>query len=157
AIEKMAKGQPADARAALRTARDKPIFDQLETWLTVQLPKISGKTRLAEAIRYALSRLPKARASLSDSRSDQDNNICERSIRPVALCRKNYPFMGAIGGGKAAAIAYTLIETANMNCVDPEAWLTWVLERLPDNKINRLGELMPWTWTEVADCQSVGA
>ena len=156
AIEKMAKGHPADARAALRTAHAKPIFDELETWLAVQLPKISGKTKLAEAIRYALGRLPKARAYLGNGRLEPDNNICERSIRPVALGRKNYLFMGSVGGGKAAAIAYTLIETAKMNDVDPEAWLTWVLERLPDHKINRLGELMPWTWTEVAGCQSVG-
>ena len=55
-------------------------------------------------------------------------------------------FMGSIGGGKAAAIAYTLIETAKMNDVDPEAWLTWVLQRLPDHKINRIEDLTPWTW-----------
>jgi transposase len=67
-------------------------------------------------------------------------------IRPIALGRKNYLFMGSIGGGKAAAIAYTLVETAKMNNVDPEAWLTWVLQRLPDHKINRLEELMPWNW-----------
>ena len=60
--------------------------------------------------------------------------------------RKNYLFMGSVGGGKAAAIAYTLVETARMNGVDPEAWLTWVLERLPDHKINRIEELMPWNW-----------
>ena len=77
-------------------------------------------------------------------KAELDNNICERSIRPIAFGRKNYLFMGSIGGGKAAAIAYTLIETAKMNNVDPEAWLTWVLERLPDHKINRIGELMPW-------------
>lgn len=100
--------------------------------------------KLAEAIRHALGRLPKARAYLGDGRLEPDNNICERSIRPVALGRKNYLFMGAIGGGKAAAIAYTLIETAKMNGVDAEAWLTWVLERLPDHKINRIDELMPW-------------
>jgi hypothetical protein len=63
-----------------------------------------------------------------------------------ALGRKNDLFMGSIGGGKAAAIAYTLIETARMNGVDPEAWLTWVLEYLPDHKINRIDERMPWAW-----------
>lgn len=73
-------------------------------------------------------------------------STCERSIRPIALGRKNYLFMGSIGGGKAAAIAYTLVETAKMNNVDPEAWLTWVLQRLPDHKINRIDELMPWHW-----------
>lgn len=150
AVEKMAKSQPADARAALRTDHAKPVFEALETWLAAQLPKISGKTKLAEAIRYALGRLPKARAYLSDGCLEPDNNICERSIRPVALGRKNYLFMGSIGGGKAAAIAYTLIETAKMNGVDPEAWLTWVLERLPDHKINRIDELMPWVWNTKA-------
>jgi hypothetical protein len=64
----------------------------------------------------------------------------------VALGRKNYLFMGSIGGWKAAAIAYTLIETAKMNNVDPEAWLTWVFQHLPDRKINRIDELMPWNW-----------
>ena len=73
-------------------------------------------------------------------------STCERSIRPIALGRKNYLFMGSIGGGKAAAIAYTLVETAKMNNVDPEAWLTWVLQRLPYHKINRIDELMPWHW-----------
>ena len=146
AVEKEARGKSPEERVALRQEKAKPIFDELEAWLQAQLPKISGKTKLAEAIRYALNRMPKARAYLSDGRLELDNNICERSIRPIALGRKNYLFMGSVGGGKAAAIAYTLIETAKMNSVDPEAWLTWVLERLPDHKINRIEELMPWAW-----------
>ncbi len=140
AVEKEVRGKSPEERVALR---QEPIFDDLEAWLQAQLPKILGKTKLAEAIRYALNRMPKARAYFSDGRLELDNNICERSIRPIALGRKNYLFMGS-GGGKAAAIAYTLIETAKMNCVDPEAWLTWVLERLPDHKINRIDELMSW-------------
>jgi hypothetical protein len=68
------------------------------------------------------------------------------AINTIALGRKNYLFMGSIGGGKAAAIAYTLIETAKMNDIDPEAWLTSVLKRLPDHKFNRIDELMPWNW-----------
>ena len=129
-VEKEARGKSPEERVALRQARAKPLFDELELWLQTQLPKISGKTKLAEAIRYALKRIPKARGYLDDGRLELDNNICERSIRPVTLGRKNYLFMGSIGGGKAAAIAYTLIETAKMNDVDPEAWLAWVLERL---------------------------
>ncbi len=70
-----------------------------------------------------------------------------QSIRPIALGRKNYLFMGSIGGGKAAATAYTLIETAKMNGVDPEAWLTWVLTHVADHKINKIDELMPWNWS----------
>jgi uncharacterized protein (DUF1810 family) len=153
-VEKEAKGKSPVERVALRQEpaarknqeKAKPGFDELETWLQAQLPKLSGKTKLAGAIRYALSRMPKARAYLSDGRLELDNNICERSIRPIALGRKNDLFMGSIGGGKAAAIAYTLIETAKMNSVDPEAWLTWVLEHLPDHKINRIDERMPWVW-----------
>ncbi len=75
-----------------------------------------------------------------------DNNPAERALRPIALGRKNYLFMGSVGGGKAAASAYTLVETAKMNDVDPEAWLAWVLERLPDHKASRLHELLPWNW-----------
>lgn len=91
--------------------------------------------------------MPKARPYLDNGLLELDNNICERSIRPLTLGRKNYLFMGSEGGGKAAAIAYTLIETARMNSVNPEAWLTWVLERIADQKINRIGELAPWSWT----------
>lgn len=72
-----------------------------------------------------------------------DSNICERSIRPLTLGRKNHLSMGSKGGGKAAAIAYTLIATVRMNGVNPEAWLTWVLERVADHKINRTDELAP--------------
>ena len=147
-VEKEAKGNSPEVRAALRQEKAKPVFDDLEIWLQAQLSKISGKTKLAEAIRYGLNRMPKARTYLSDGRLELDNNICERSIRPIALGRKNYLFMGSVGGGKAAAIAYTLIETAKMHNVDPEAWLTWVLERLPDHKITRISELMPWVWKE---------
>lgn len=146
-VEKEARGQSPEERAILRQTKAKPVFDDLEDWLQLQLPKISGKTPLAQAIRYALGRMPKARAYISNGMLEPDNNICERSIRPIALGRKNYLFMGSVGGGKAAAVAYTLIETAKMNGVDPEAWLTWVLTHVADHKINRIDELMPWNWT----------
>ena len=147
AVEKEARGQSPEERGGLRQTKAKPIFDDLESWLQLQLPKISGKTSLAQAIRYALGRMPKARAYLSNGMLELDNNICERPIRPIALGRKNYLFMGSIGGGKAAATAYTLIETAKMNGVDPEAWLTWVLTHVADHKINKIDELMPWNWS----------
>lgn len=147
AVEKEARYQPIDARIALRQAKAKPVFDDLEAWLSLQLPKISGKSNLAAAIRYALGRMPKARAYLEDGKLELDNNICERSIRPVTLGRKNYLFMGSKGGGNAAAIAYTLIETCRMNNVDPEAWLRWVLARVADHKMPHIDELMPWNWT----------
>ena len=146
AVEKEVRYKSPETRVALRQAKATPIFDDLETWLQNQLPKISGKTSLAEAIRYALGRMPKARSYLENGQIEADNNICERSIRPLTLGRKNYLFMGSEGGGKAAAIAYTLIQTARMNKVDPEAWLAWVLTHIADHKINRLDELTPWNW-----------
>ncbi|MDP3961713.1 MAG: IS66 family transposase [Pseudorhodobacter sp.] len=146
AVEKAVRYKPVEERVALRQEKAKPVFDNLEDWLQLQLPRISGKSALAEAIRYALGRMPKARAYLENGQLELDNNICERSIRPVTLGRKNYLFMGSKGGGKAAAIAYSLIETCRMNSVDPEAWLRWVLARVADHKMPRLEELMPWNW-----------
>ena len=77
---------------------------------------------------------------------EADNNTAERAVKPVAIGRKNWMFAGSEGGGKAMAIAYTLIKTAKLNDVDPQAWLTWVLAQIADHKINRLDELMPWSY-----------
>ena len=75
-----------------------------------------------------------------------DNNAAERGMRAVALGRKNYLFVGSEAGGKAAAIAYTLIETAKLNAVDPQAWLADTIARIPDYKITKVGDLLPWKW-----------
>lgn len=103
-----------------------------------------GAGHAAAAIRYALSRLPKLKPYLDDGRLEIDNNTAERAMRPIALGRKNYMFVGSDGGGKAAAILYTLIETAKMNGVNPQEWLTAVLNYIPDHSISKLDELMPW-------------
>ncbi len=150
AVEKEARGQTPENRVALRQARAKPIFDNVEAWLHHQLPKISGKSPLANAIRYALDRLPKARPYLDHGVLEADNNSVERAMKPVAIGRNNWIFAGSEGGGKAMAIAYTLIETAKMNGVDPQAWLTHVLGRIADHKITRLDELMPWSYAAAA-------
>ena len=150
AVEKDARGKTPDARVALRQARAKPIFDNLEAWLHAQLPKISGKSPLAQAIRYALGRMPKARAYLENGHLELDNNTAERAVKPVAIGRKNWMFAGSEGGGKAMAIAFTLIETAKLNKVDPQAWLTWVLAQIADHKITRLDELLPWRYAAQA-------
>ena len=86
-----------------------------------------------------------------------DNNSAERSIRCVALGRKNFLFVGSKGGGEAAAIAYTLIETAKMNKVNPEAWLAWVLERIQDHPANRMHDLLPWAYQDMIDAQEESA
>ena len=150
AVEKDARGKALEDRVALRKARAKPIFDGLESWLHAQLPKVSGKSPLAQAIRYALGRMPKARPYLENGHLELDNNTAERAVKPVAIGRKNWMFAGSEGGGKAMAIAFTLIETAKLNNVDPQAWLTWVLAQIADHKITRLDELLPWRYAAQA-------
>ncbi len=147
AIEEEARGQPPDQRKTIRQAKAKPIFDDLEAWLQIQLTRVSAKTPLAGAIRYAITRMKRLRCYLDHGILELDNNSAERSMRAIALGRKNYLFMGSERGGKSAAIAYTLIETAKLNGVDPQAWLTDVLARIADHKITRLSELMPWSYT----------
>ena len=144
AVEKAARGLPPDQRAEIRQADARPVFDDLEAWLNAQLPGISGKSPLAAATRYALTRMARLRPYLDYGILEIDNNTAERAMRAVALGRKNYLFVGSKTGGKSAAIAYTLIETAKLNGVDPQAWLADTLARIADHKINRIDELLPW-------------
>src|SRR3954454_6332848 len=150
AVEKEGRGQLPDERVALRQARAKPILDDLESWLQAQLPRISGKSELAKAIRYALARMRKFRPYLDQGCLEADNNGAERTLKPVALGRKNCIFVGSAGGGRSAAIAYTLIGSAKLNGIDPQAWLTDVLGRIADHKITRIDELLPWPYAAVA-------
>ena len=149
AVEKEARGLPPDRRAELRQAQAAPVFDDLEVWLAMQLTRISGKSSLAAAIRYALTRMERMRPYLDHGILELDNNTAERGMRAIALGRKNYLFVGSEAGGKATAIAYTLIETAKLNGVDPQAWLADTLARLPDHKITRIDELLPWRWANL--------
>jgi len=145
-IEDEARGRPPDERRAIRQDMARPVFDDLEAWLHAQLPKISGKSPLAGAIRYGLGRLKKLRPYLEHGFLEIDNNAAERSMRSIAVGRKNYLFMGSERGGRSAAVAYTLIETAKLNSLDPQAWLADVLATIADHKINRIDELLPWNW-----------
>ncbi|MDF1807679.1 IS66 family transposase, partial [Hyphomonas sp.] len=150
AIEKAIRGKPLDERAAVRQARSRPIFEAFDTWLATQLTRISGKTPLAAAIRYALTRMKRLEPWLAHGVTELDNNAAERAMRPVALGRKNFLFAGSMKGGHAAACLYTLIETAKLNGVDPQAWLTDVLARIADTKITLLDDLLPWTYAQRA-------
>ena len=90
------------------------------------------------------------RPYLSNGILELDNNTAERAMRAIALGRKNYLFVGSPAGGRAAAVAYTLIETAKLNGADPQTWLADTIARIPDYKINRVDELMPWVWNTKA-------
>ena len=149
-IEKEARGQSPDDRTSIRQEKAKPLLDGLEHWLGDQLPKISGKSELAKAIRYALSHIKKLRPYIDHGILELDNNSAERSMRCISLGRKNYLFMGSENGGKSAAIAYTLIETAKLNGIDPQAWLTDTLGRIADHKITRIDDQLPWRYAASA-------
>ena len=146
AVEKEARGSSPEERVRLRQLKAKPVLDDLEQWLGRQLARISGKTPLAEAIRYALTRIKRLRPYLDHGFLELDNNTAERSMRGIAIGRKNWLFAGSERGGRSAAIVYTLIETAKLNGIDPQAWLTDTLGRIADHKITRLDELMPWSY-----------
>ena len=147
AVEKEARGSPPERRVELRQAKATPVFDDLEAWLAQQLARVSGKSPLAAAIRYALTRMARMRPYLASGILELDNNAAERGMRAIALGRKNYLFVGSEAGGKAAAIAYTLIETAKLNGVDPNAWIADALARIPDYQITKVDELLPWRWS----------
>ena len=106
-----------------------------------------GQITFGKGHSICLGRMPKTRPYLDNGFLELDNNTAERAMKPVAIGRKNWMFAGSQRGGNSMAIAFTLIETAKLNGVDPQAWLTWVLERVADHKINRLDELMPWNYS----------
>lgn len=147
-IEKEIRGKPPDERRAARQAQAKPELEAFEIWLRHQQQQVSAKSTLGKAIRYGLTRLTKLKVYLEHGHLELDNNTAERGMRCIAIGRKNYLFVGSEGGGKAAAIAYTLIETAKLNGVDPQAWLTDTLARIADHKITKLDELMPWNYAQ---------
>ena len=147
-IEANIRGEPPDRRRLIRQEYAAPLLDDLEQWLQSQMMQVSRKSALGGAIRYGLIRLKRLRPYLDDGRLSIDNNAAERGMRSIALRRKNFLFMGSDRGGKSAAIAYTLIETAKLNGIDPQAWLTDVLSRIADHKINQIDELLPWRYAQ---------
>lgn len=145
AIEDEVRGLPADERRAVRDERSRPIVDDLRSYFEARKRQLSAKSKLAEAIRYALPRWDGLCRFLDDGRIDLDSNTVERSIRPLALNRKNALFAGSDEGGDNWAVIATLIENCKLSGINPHAWLSDTLTRLVDgHPANRVGELMPW-------------
>jgi transposase len=146
-IEADIRGRRADDRKAARQARSRPIIAAMKPWLERELNRIPGRGKLAEAIRYALSRWEALCRFLEDGRVELDTNPVERAIRPVTLGRKNHLFAGSDGGGARWATVASLIETCKLNRVEPYAYMSDVLHRMVDgHPASRLDELLPWNW-----------
>jgi transposase len=156
AVEKDIRGRNPDERRAARQEKSRAIVDALEPWLRDKLALISQKTKLAEAIRYALSRWDGLTRFIDDGRIEIDSNVVERAIRPIALNRKNALFAGSDGGAENWAIVASLLETCKLNSVDPQAYMADVLTKIVNGHLaSKLDELMPWAYATPAALRDV--
>ena len=144
-VEAEITGLPTLERLAQRQARSTPLLAELRTWMEAQRRRASGKTVLGKALQYALTRWEALARYAGDGRLAIDNNLAERLLRGIAISRKNFLFVGSDAGGDRAAVLYTLIETAKLNGLNPEAYLAYVIDLLARGHLTtRLAELLPW-------------
>ena len=146
AIERDINGLPPDERRQARHERSRPRVEALGAWLHEQHARLSPNNQVAKAIAYSLNAWDALVRFLDDGRLCMTNNAAERALRCIAVGRNNWTFAGSDNGGRRAAAIYTLIETAKLNDVDPQAWLADILARLQDYPARRIAELLPWNW-----------
>jgi transposase len=146
AIEREINGSPPQERRRVRQERSRPQVEALGIWLRQQYAKLSPASQVAKAIAYSLNCWEALNRYLDDGRLCLTNNAAERALRGIAVGRHNWTFAGSDAGGQRAAAIYTLIETAKLNDVDPQAWLADMLARLQDHPARRIDELLPWNW-----------
>jgi transposase len=145
-IERSIKGQTAEQRRAVRQQLSAPLVADLESWMREQRAKLSRDNDVAKAMEYMLKRWPAFTRFLHDGRICLSNNAAERALRGIALGRKSWLFAGSDRGGQRAAAMYSLVVTAKMNDVDPQAWLAHVLARIAEHPAHLIDQLLPWNW-----------
>ena len=146
AIERTIRGRTTAERLTARQEQSRPLVAALEAFLREKRALLSAKSETAKAISYSLTRWEAFTRFLDDGRICMTNNAAERALRSIAIGRRNWTFCGSDAGGHRAAAIYTLMDTAKLNDVDPQAWLADVLARLPDHPAKRLDDLLPWAW-----------
>jgi hypothetical protein len=155
-IESEIRGMSAAERGRVRQTKSRPILEALEPWLRAKLGLISQKSKLAEAIRYALVRWDGLTRFVDDGQIEIDSNVVERAIRPLALTRKNALFAGSDRGGEHWAIIASLVETCKLCGVDPQAYLADVLSRIATGHLNtQIDDLLPWAYATAPDLKAV--
>jgi hypothetical protein len=147
AIEREINGLTTGERLAVRQERSAPLVRDLEDWMRSERARLSRHAEVAKAMDYMLKRWRAFTGFLADGRICLTNNAAERALRGIALGRKAWLFAGSDRGGERAAVMYTLIQTARLNDVDPQAWLADVLARVNGHSIRDLDRLLPWHWT----------
>ena len=154
AVERDIAGLSTEARLAVRRERSAPILAELEPWLRQQQERLSRKSEVGKAIAYTTRRWQALTRFMTDGRICLSNNAAERALRGLALGRKSWLFAGSQRGAERAALMYTLIQTAKLNDLDPQAWLADVLARIADIPQTSLSELLPWNWRTTAPARN---
>jgi hypothetical protein len=156
-IERTISGKSAAERRQVRQTLSAPLVAELETWMRTERPKFSRHNDVAAAMDYMLNRWPSFTRFLDDGRICLSNNAAERAIRGLALGRRNWLFAGSDRGGQRAAKMFSLITTAKLNNIDPQAWLADVLARIAEHPAHRIDELLPWNWKALREETSIAA
>jgi hypothetical protein len=156
-IEREINGLTAEQRLAMRQGKSAPIVAELEAWMRAERARLSRHAPVAKAFDYMLKRWDGFARFLHDGRICLTNNAAERALRGLALGRKSWLFAGSERGADRAAVMYTLIGTAKLNDIDPQAWLADVLARIADLPQDRLGELLPWNWKAGSEANRLAA
>ena len=146
AVEREINGLTPEQRLTLRQARVKPLVDELHAWMKQQRARVSSKAAIAKAMDYMLKRWASFTRFVDDGRLCLTNNAAERALRCIAVGRRNWTFAGSDRGGERAAAMYSLLQTARLNGVDPQAWLADALARIAETPASHLDQLLPWNW-----------